>query len=538
VRLFESSDRRTLEGTAAAEHYRRQLETVANNATLALFIMDERQYCTYLNPAAERLTGFTLAELQGGPLHDYIHHTRPDGSRYPIEECPLDHAFLLNSCEQGEEVFIHKTGRFYPVAFTASPILNESGVPEGTILEVRGIGDERLAQERERLLRESELERARLAAVFQHAPSFMATLRGPDHIFELVNPTCSQLLGNRELVGHPLREILPELAEQELFLILDRVYRTGEPFIGNEVRLEYRREPDEGPRERFINVVFQPLLDKSGEVSGILAHGVSVTELVEARRRAERQSIELEAYAEDAERARRQAERANLVKSEFLAMMSHELRTPLNAMIGYTDLLLEGIPEPIPDSARRKVERIEASAHHLQEMIEEILSFSRLEAGEARVEIETMAPAILIAEVQALLEPLALARGIRFECQAASGLPPMRSDRGKVRQILINLVGNAIKFTDEGGVRLEVEAKGDEIVFRVIDTGPGIPAEQLPRIFDPFWQAEAGLTRKSSGTGLGLSVAQQLAALLRGRLMVASEVGRGTSFTAWFPVEA
>jgi signal transduction histidine kinase len=149
-----------------------------------------------------------------------------------------------------------------------------------------------------------------------------------------------------------------------------------------------------------------------------------------------------------------------------------------------------------------------------------------------------MAPGSLVAEVQALLEPLALARGIRFECQAAPGLPPMRSDRGKVRQILINLVGNAIKFTDEGGVRLEVEAKGDEIVFRVIDTGPGIPAEQLPRIFDPFWQAEAGLTRKSSGTGLGLSVAQQLAALLRGRLKVASEVGRGTSFTVWFPVEA
>lgn len=384
-------------GPDRAEHYRRQLATIVNNATLALFIMDEQQHCTYLNPAAEQLTGFTLAEVQGRPLHDFVHHTRPDGTPYPIEECPVDNAFPQNVREQGEEVFIHKEGHFYPVAFTASPIL-DGGRPVGTILEVRDISDEKYALEREHLLRE------------------------------------------------------------------------------------------------------------------------------------------LEAYAEDAERARRQAERANQVKSEFLAMISHELRTPLNAMIGYTGLLLEGIPEPLTEAARRKVERIEASAQHLRGMIEEILTFSRLEAGESRVDWEEVAPAALLAEVEGLLEPLAAARGLALECRVPARLPSLESDPRRLRQILINLVGNAIKFTNEGGIRLEVEALGDELVFLVTDTGPGIDPGQLARVFDPFWQAEGGLTRRTSGTGLGLSVARRLTELLGGELAVASTVGRGSTFIVRLPL--
>lgn len=387
----------TATGPDRAEHYRRHLATIVNNATLALFIMDEQQHCTYLNPAAEQLTGFTLAEVQGRPLHDFIHHTRPDGTPYPIEECPVDNAFPQNVREQGEEIFIHKEGYFYPVAFTASPILDE-GQPVGTILEVRDIRGEKHALEREHLLRE------------------------------------------------------------------------------------------------------------------------------------------LEAYAEDAERARRQAERANQVKSEFLAMISHELRTPLNAMIGYTGLLLGGIPEPLSEAARQKVERIDVSAQHLRGMIEEILTFSRLEAGESRVDRELVAPGALLTEVEALLEPLAGAKGLALECVAPQPLPHLESDPRRLRQILINLVGNAIKFTNEGGIRLEAEARGEELVIRVTDTGPGIAPDQLERIFDPFWQAEVGLTRRTGGTGLGLSVARRLTRLLGGELEVVSVLDQGSTFTVRLPL--
>jgi PAS domain S-box-containing protein len=137
---------------AEAELYRRQLEAVCNNATVALFFMDEHQHCTYMNPAAEQLTGYRLEEIKGKPLHDYIHHTRPDGTPYPLSECPIDRALPQTNQEQGEEVFVHKSGRMYSVAFTASPI-REGGVPVGTIIEVRDTTREkRTAEERERLL--------------------------------------------------------------------------------------------------------------------------------------------------------------------------------------------------------------------------------------------------------------------------------------------------------------------------------------------------------------------------------------------------
>lgn len=130
------------EAIHSADFYRRQLEVVCNNATLAIFIMDEHQHCTYMNPAAEKLTGYSIAEVQGRALHDVIHHTHPDGSPYPLAECPIDRAFPQNNQEQGEEVFVHKNGHFYPVAYTASPIRDQGGIL-GTIIEVRDITQEK-----------------------------------------------------------------------------------------------------------------------------------------------------------------------------------------------------------------------------------------------------------------------------------------------------------------------------------------------------------------------------------------------------------
>ncbi len=314
---------------AQADHYRRQLETVAENATLALFIMDEEQRCTYMNRAAELMTGFTLAELQGKALHYYVHHTRPDGSPYPLEECPIDQAFPQNMREQGEEVFVHKDGHFYPVAFTASPI-REGERTVGTIIEARDITEERREQaERERLVAELKTERARLAGVFQNAPAFIATLRGPEHVFEMANPVYFQLVGHRDVVGKPVREALPEAEEQGFVTLLDQVYRSGEPFVGNGLRIALQRTPGAPPEDRFVNFVYQPLVEADGSVSGILAHGVDVTEQFEAQRRIEEQAAELEAQKEELQL---QAMRMEEVQVE-LELSTEELQQANDALL-------------------------------------------------------------------------------------------------------------------------------------------------------------------------------------------------------------
>ena len=269
------------------DHYRRQLQTIAENATLALFIMDEQQRCSYMNPAAERLTGFRLDELQGQPLHYYIHHKRPDGSHYPLEECPIDRAFPQNMREKGEEMFVHKDGHLYPVAFTASPI-REGDRTVGTIIEARDISEDKKREaERQQLVADLRLERTRLSELFDRAPAFIAAVRGPDHVFEMANGAYQRLIGEREVMGKPVREALPEVVEQGFVDLLDSVLATGQPFIGTEVPVSLHNPATGMDEQRYVNFVYQPIADRES-FSGIFVHGVDVTAQVRARHDVER----------------------------------------------------------------------------------------------------------------------------------------------------------------------------------------------------------------------------------------------------------
>jgi PAS domain S-box-containing protein len=243
------------------------------------------------------------------------------------------------------------------------------------------------------------------------------------------------------------------------------------------------------------------------------------------------------ALALDHSRLYREALAANRAKADFLATMSHELRTPLNAVLGYAELLLMGIPVAVDPAAQEHVHRIGRATRHLISIIEEILVFSRMEAGRETLSLAPVDLAELGREVAAIAEPLASGKALRFTTLPAPE-GEVVTDGRKLRQILINLVGNAVKFTDRGEVWFSIEREDGEIVFRVADTGAGIAPEHLEQIWEPFRQVQNTMTRTAGGTGLGLSVSRHLARLLGAELTVKSVPGEGSTFTLRLPVAA
>ena len=241
------------------------------------------------------------------------------------------------------------------------------------------------------------------------------------------------------------------------------------------------------------------------------------------------------ALAVDNARLYRVAQRANEAKSDFLAAMSHELRTPLAAIMGYTDILAEGIGGPVTAAQRQHLARILASSAHLLSIVEEILTFSRLEAGREEMIAEDADVLDIVRSAVSLVEPLVVAKGLDLQVRVPESPVLLRTDPVKVRQILVNLLGNAAKFTSPGEVGVGVEVEGDRVLLEVWDTGIGIPAEHLDNIFHPFWQVEQKSTRRFGGTGLGLSLVRRLSQMLGGDVSVESAVGRGSRFRVWLP---
>ena len=223
-------------------------------------------------------------------------------------------------------------------------------------------------------------------------------------------------------------------------------------------------------------------------------------------------------------------------KSQFLANMSHELRTPLNAILGYTELMVDGIYGDLPEKAAGVLERVQNNGKHLLALINDVLDLSKIEAGQLVLTLEDYALPDVVQSVVTATEALASTKGLKMRADVAPGLPMGRGDARRLSQVLLNLVGNAVKFTDEGEVAIGARAENGSFVLTVRDTGPGIAPEDQGKIFEEFQQVDSSNTRKKGGTGLGLAISKRIVEMHGGRVSVDSEVGHGATFRVSLPI--
>jgi PAS domain S-box-containing protein len=267
-----------------------------------------------------------------------------------------------------------------------------------------------------------------------------------------------------------------------------------------------------------------------GQLLTVVAFGIDVT----ARKKAE----EAQRQLDEAQVARAEAEAANKAKTEFLAVMSHELRTPLNAIGGYAELLEMGLRGPVTPAQLEDLRKIRRSQRHLLGLINDIMNFARIETGHVSLSFDNVSVNETLAVLDALTEPQVASKGIHYEHGRCDPGLTVWADKEKTRQILINLVSNAIKFTPAGGsIRIECDQVDGTVKFLVRDTGRGIPKDKLEAIFEPFIQVNRQFTREQEGVGLGLSISRDLARMMNGELTAESEEGVGSTFTLTLPRE-
>lgn len=378
-------------------------------------------------------------------------------------------------------------------------------------------------QELRDVARRVDAERQRIQQSFMQAPAFLAILRGPNHVFEFVNTAYQALLGERDYLGKPVRDVVPEAEGQGFFEQLDQVLATGVPFIGRQMRLVIERNGV--ATETFLDFIYQPLVEVDGSVSGVLVHGVDVTDL----KRGQDERAELLRLAQE---ARARAEEANALRLRFLAMISHELRTPLASIKGFSSSLLAPDIEWEPAQWKDFVGIIDEEADKMIELIEQLLDASRLQAGTLSLHPAPHRVADILTLSQTQLAALTPQHTLWLSIPP--DLPLVMADAGRVAQILTNLVGNAVKYSPEKTTITVSAQSGNGVVqITVADQGEGIAREDRPYVFEVFRQLRRGTVSK--GAGLGLAICKGLVEAQGGRIWI-EDTAVGTAITFTLPV--
>jgi two-component system sensor histidine kinase/response regulator len=491
---------------AALRESNETLAALFEASPAAIVTLDRFGRVEMWNPAAKHIFGWSRQEVQGQPL-PFV------SSEHELEVHQRFASIVRGEGFTGLEANRRrKDGTPIDVSISAAPLHDAVGNIRGGMAVLLDITRRKLA---ERVLRESE---ERLQALVSSIDELVFEF-DEENRFRNIWTTNGNLLvrPKEELLGQHVTDVLGEASVRPFAEIFERVRETGK---GEGI--EYSLSVPAG--ERWFLARVNPIRSADGSFRSICMTTRDITE----RKKAEK----------ELQRAKEAAEVASQAKSEFLANVSHEIRTPMNGILGMTELALD---TPLTEEQREYLMMVKSSGESLLGLLNDILDFSKIEAGKQELDMIEFGLRDSVEETMKTLGCRAHEKGLELACRVGCGVPDeVVGDPGRLRQVLTNLVGNAIKFTERGEVVAEVQGIGDrdgevELHFAVRDTGIGITKEKQELIFEAFTQGDSSTTRKYGGTGLGLGIARQLVELMGGRIWVESEVGRGSTFhfTVW-----
>ena len=527
-----------------ADIYRLLVESIAD---YAIFALDAGGHVLSWNPGAERFKGYKAHEIIGKHFSVF----------YPQEK--IDEGFPQHELEiaaregrfEDEGWRVRKDGTQFWANVVITALRDAGGRLVGYAKVTRDLTERRRAEEALRLSEEH------FRQLVEGVRDYGIIMLDPDGRIASWNEGAERVIGwpAAEIVGQPLATLYPPE---------DVV--AGRPERELEIAAHDGRYEEEGWRVRrdgtrfWASVVVRPVRNREGKLVGYAKVTRDLTERREAQERAiedasrlaaeeaartaaEARAAELRELADrlreqtDAlERRNREAEEANRAKLDFLRAMSHELRTPLNAIGGYAELLALGVRGTLSAAQAEDVERIRRSQRHLLGIINDILNFARLDAGQLTYDLVDVPVPALLDDVVPMVAPQAALKAIRFSVGPCPERAVVRADRAKAEQVLLNLLSNAVKFTPAGGaVSLSCDVGERAVTIAVRDTGVGIPADKLGAIFEPFVQVGRSLARPTEGTGLGLAISRELARAMHGDLFAESAEGQGSTFRLVLP---
>jgi len=529
------------QGEEALRRSEARLSGIIASAMDAIISVNEEQRIVVFNAAAEVMFRCPAHEAVGTPLARFLPERFRRVHATHIEAFARTGVTSRSMWTPGVLVGLRADGEEFPIEATISQV--ETGEQRFFTVILRDITERKRADE---VLRQTE---ARLAGIIGSAMDAIISVN-ERHEIVVFNAAAERIFGctEEEAIGTSIHRFLPEQFRAAHEQHIRDFAETGEttrsmgalrPLValrtdGTEFPIEATISQVDVGGQRLFSVILRDVTErKRGEAE----RDRFLRETAEQAARLGRQAAILEETNRELARLAQEADTANKAKAEFLTMMSHELRTPLNAISGYAQLLELGVRGPVTPEQRNDLSRIQHSGKHLLSVINNILNFARLEAGHLEYTFHEVPLADAITEVGSLLEPQFTSKRIAFSPPVCDREIVVRADPDKLRQILINLLTNAVKFTGpEGGVSVACGVSVGNAVVHVRDTGCGIPANMVERVFEPFVQLERSLTNTTQGTGLGLAISRDLARGMYGDLTVESTVGKGSVFTLTLPL--